>query len=121
MNAALLVAGGGALGALARYGMGLLGLRLFGPDFPWGTFAVNVIGGVAMGVVFTFFGDRRDMTLLLATGVLGGFTTFSSFSLEVVRMLERGSFATAALYAGGSVVLACAGVYLGMLAARTAT
>ena len=120
MNGALLVAAGGAVGALARYGMGLFGLRVFGPDFPWGTFGVNLIGGFAIGVVVTLYGDRRELTLLLATGVLGGFTTFSSYSLEVVRMLERGALVTATLYAGGSVVLACAAVYLGMALARSA-
>ena len=118
MNGAMLVAGGGALGALARYGVGLLGLRLFGADFPYGTLAVNAVGGVAMGFVFILVGDRKELMLLLATGVLGGFTTFSSYSLEVVRMFERGDLATALGYALGSVLVACVGVYLGMSVAR---
>ena len=114
MNGVLLVAAGGALGAVARYGMGLLGVRLFGADFPWGTLAVNVIGGVAMGAVFALWGDKRALTLLLATGVLGGFTTFSSYALEVVRMMQRGAIPIAIAYALGSVALACLGIVLGM-------
>jgi len=118
MNGAILVAGGGALGALARYAVGLMGLRLFGAAFPYGTLAVNAIGGLAMGAVFILIGDRKELMLLLATGVLGGFTTFSSYSLEVVRMFERGDLVTAVSYALGSVIIACAGVYLGMSVAR---
>jgi CrcB protein len=120
MQGVLLVGLGGALGAIARYGIGLLALRLFGAGFPWGTLVVNVIGGLAMGVVFTLYHDKRDLSLLLATGVLGGFTTFSAFSLETVRMMERGAFVTAISYVIASVVLSCAALMIGVALTRSA-
>lgn len=116
MQGWLLVALGGAVGASARYGVGLAATRLFGPGFPWGTLTVNVLGGLAMGLLVGAFGhDRAKLLLLLGTGVLGGFTTFSAFSLETALMIERGAVATAGLYAAGSV-LACVGALAAGLA-----
>ncbi|MEZ5961268.1 MAG: fluoride efflux transporter CrcB [Hyphomonadaceae bacterium] len=113
----LLVAAGGALGALARYGVGVSAARWFGLGFPWGTLAVNIVGGLAMGVLAARVGpDQESLRLALGVGVLGGFTTFSAFSLETVRLMEHQP-GLAMFYAAASVVLsvgACwAGFYLG--------
>ena len=118
MNPILLVVMGGALGSLGRFGVGLLCAKLFGADYPWGTLSVNIIGGFAMGMVFAYFADNRPMTLLLATGVLGGFTTFSAFSLETVRMIERGAIPLALGYVAASVVFACMAVWAGLSVGR---
>ena len=119
----LLVGFGGAFGSICRYFLGVLAMRTLGPGYPWGTYAANVIGGLLMGVlvgVLAYRGgaDQEKWRLLLGVGVLGGFTTFSSFSLEVVRMLESRNVAQAAGYVAGSVVLAIGALFLGMLLAR---
>lgn len=118
MQGLVLVALGGAVGASARYGVGLAAARLFGPGFPWGTLAVNVLGGLAMGVLVGAFGHDRAKILLLGAGVLGGFTTFSAFSLETALMIERGAIATASLYAAGSVVASVGALALGLALGR---
>ena len=85
-----LVALGGALGSLARYGVGLAAARWLGLGFPWGTLTVNIIGGLAMGLLAARTGPGDEaLRLLLGVGLLGGFTTFSAFSLETVRLLEQ--------------------------------
>jgi CrcB protein len=112
----LLVGLGGAVGAMLRHGVGLISLRALGPAFPWGTFAVNILGGLAMGLLVGILaarGGSETARLLLGVGVLGGFTTFSAFSLELVNMLERGATGTAILYAGGSVTAAVVALFLG--------
>ena len=121
----LLVGLGGAFGAICRYLLGVQTMRSFGPGYPWGTYAANVVGGLLMGLlvgVLAYRGgaDQDKWRLLLGVGVLGGFTTFSSFSLEVVRMLETRNFGQAAAYVAGSVVLAIGAVFLGLLVARRA-
>lgn len=115
----LLVMAGGAVGSAARYGVGKLTLGWFGPDYPWGTLAVNVIGGFLMGLlagVLARTGGSEHTRLLLGVGVLGGFTTFSSFSLDAVLMIERGQWSAALLYAlvsvTGSVLALFGGLYL---------
>ncbi len=118
MQGMLLVALGGAVGASARYGVGLAAARLFGPGFPWGTLTVNVLGGLAMGVLIGAFGHDRAKVLLLGVGVLGGFTTFSAFSLETALMIERGALATAGAYAGGSVLASVAALFAGLALGR---
>ncbi len=109
---------GGALGSVARYGLG----RCLNAAWPYGTFAANVLGGLLMGLVMGFIlrnpGESERLRLLLATGVLGGFTTFSSFSLETVQMLERRDYGSALLYAGLSVVLSVCAVALGLFIVR---
>ena len=115
------VALGGAIGASARYATGVATLRAFGPGFPWGTFVVNVLGSFLMGVLaVTMAQTGNRFAPLLMTGVLGGFTTFSAFSLDAVSLWERGQAGTAALYVASSVTLAIGGLLLGLLAARTA-
>lgn len=123
MNGFLAVALGGALGASLRHGVGLLSLRHLPQGWPWGTFAVNLAGGLAMGLLAGWLAHRADgagqeVRLFLATGVLGGFTTFSAFSLEVMTFIRAGETGKAAAYAGLSVILACAALALGLLIAR---
>jgi CrcB protein len=118
----LVFAGGGA-GAVARYLTGMVTLRTFGPNWPYGTFAVNLIGGLAMGVLATTLAlrggaDQERWRVLLGVGVLGGFTTFSAFSLETALMLERREYGQALVYIGASVTLSIAALFAGMLIAR---
>lgn len=119
----LLVALGGALGSVARYLLNIACGRALGANFPFGTFAANLIGGLLMGLlvgVLAYRGgaDQERWRLLLAVGVLGGFTTFSSYSLEVARMIETRSYAMAGFYAVASAVLAISAVFAGLLLAR---
>ena len=117
LNVFLVLIGGG-VGSVARYGLG----RWLNGFWPYGTFAANVLGGLLMGLVMGFLlrnpSESERLRLLLATGVLGGFTTFSSFSLETVFMLERRDYAGAMIYAGLSVVLSVAAVALGLFIVR---
>ncbi|MGS4947197.1 fluoride efflux transporter CrcB [Meridianimarinicoccus sp. RP-17] len=117
------VAAGGAIGAAARYLAGVAVMRAAGPGFPWGTLAVNVAGSFLMGVLIVtlaHLGGTR-FAPFLAVGVLGGFTTFSSFSLDAVTLYERGALGAAAGYVGGSVVLSLAGLVAGLALARAVT
>ena len=102
----LLVALGGAMGSVARHVVSVLGVAWMGAGFPWGTLAVNVVGSAAIGVCGAL-GVSGDARLLLVTGVLGGFTTFSAFSLETGLLWER-SPALAVVYVGISVTLGLA-------------
>ncbi|WP_397422488.1 fluoride efflux transporter CrcB [Phenylobacterium sp.] len=119
MNTLVLVAAGGAAGAVARYLIGLQTLRLFGAAWPYGTLAVNVLGGFLMGALAGLLAirggpDQEKLRLLLSVGVLGGFTTFSAYSLEVVAMIERRAWLQAATYSLGSVVLSVAALFAGL-------
>ena len=107
-----LVACGGALGAMGRYG---LRLALAGTAWPWATFAANVAGGVFMGIVMALMMRGMDpkLSLFLGVGVLGGFTTFSSFSAESLSMLHTGQVTLAFVYMAASVICAVGGVALG--------
>jgi CrcB protein len=118
MFTAAQIAIGGATGAVLRYLAGVGVMRLFGPQpLPLGVLFVNIAGSLAMGMLVTFLGQRglTQWNAFLATGVLGGFTTFSSFSLEAWRLLERGDIGLAGLYVGLSVAVSLmalvAGVY----------
>ncbi|MFW2589123.1 fluoride efflux transporter CrcB [Sagittula sp. SSi028] len=119
----LQVALGGALGASGRYLTGVLVARLVGPGFPWATLAVNVLGSFAMGVVVVVLaqGSGQRFAPLLMTGVLGGFTTFSAFSLDAVTLYERGQTELSLLYVAGSVILSIAALFSGLLIARSLT
>lgn len=122
----LLVMAGGAIGAALRYHYGRLAMRVTGPEplwgWPWGTFGVNIIGGLVMGLFAGWLAMRaqggESLRLFFAVGILGGFTTFSSFSLEVMLLIERGALLSAAGYALASVVGAVAGLALGLTVAR---
>ena len=119
----LLVMLGGALGAGARHLVGRATLDLWGPAFPWGTLAVNLLGGFLMGLLagsLARIGQGGEQwRLLLGVGVLGGFTTFSAFSLETVTLLERGQFGLAIGYILASVAGAVAALALGLALPRS--
>jgi CrcB protein len=120
----LQIALGGALGAMARYLAVRLCLRLFGADFPWGTLAVNVVGGFAMGIAVVLLAERPEFGLqrlapFVMPGVLGGFTTFSAFSLETVQLAEQGRTVAAAAYVGASVALSLGALAIGLRLARS--
>ena len=118
-----LVAAGGAIGAVMRYFTGVQAMRAFGMDWPYGTLAVNVVGGLLMGIlisVLAFRGgaDQERWRLLLGVGVLGGFTTFSAFSLEVALMIQRRAYVGAFSYSLMSVVLSVAALFIGLVLVR---
>lgn len=114
------VALGGAIGASGRYLTGVAAIRLMGPGFPWGTLAVNVLGSFAMGVLVVTLGhlSANRLAPLLMTGVLGGFTTFSAFSLDALTIWERGQQGLAATYVVASVGLSLAAIVAGLWMAR---
>src|SRR5690606_30998951 len=107
-NSIFAVAVGGAIGSVARYLFNLQAMRLLGPNFPWGTLGVNLIGGFIMGAAAEAFALRlnvsTEMRSFLMTGILGGFTTFSAFSLDVGNMLERHDVVLAGFYIAASVL-----------------
>ncbi|MDC0738349.1 fluoride efflux transporter CrcB [Cognatishimia sp. SS12] len=114
------VALGGAVGACLRYLTGLGALRLFGPGFPLGVITVNIFGSLVMGILAVYLAKRGLMQFspLLMTGLLGGFTTFSAFSLEAVTLYERGQASAAAAYVLISVVGALMALIVGLWIAR---
>lgn len=125
MTRLLLVAAGGALGSMARYGAGALAARLApGAAWPWATFGVNLVGGLLMGLLGGWLGARavggENVRLFAAVGVLGGFTTFSAFSLETALMIERRQLGLAAAYVGASVALSVGALFVGLMIARRA-
>lgn len=122
MNNFLLVFLGGGLGSAARYGVNILSAHCAGTRYPVGTFTINVVGSLVIGVLAEWFALRSQVPgsarLFLITGILGGFTTFSTFSLETGLLYERGDIAAAAIYAVSSVVVAVTAMFLGMYAVR---
>lgn len=125
MNSFLLVAVGGAIGASLRHGAGILSVRHLPATWPWATFSVNLLGGFAMGLVAGWFALKaaeggQDLRLFLATGILGGFTTFSAFSLETMNMLRSGEAGKAFAYAALSVIFSVAALGLGLWIAKRA-
>ena len=119
-NTFLHVALGGAIGSVARYGVNIMTTRL-APGLPWGTLTVNILGSLIMGLVAAWFALRGGQHLapFLMTGVLGGFTTFSAFSLDTLTLWERGDQMLALGYVFGSVMLSLAAIALGLSAGRT--
>lgn len=114
---------GGAIGAGFRYQIGAIALARLGPAFPWGTWLVNLVGGLLMGVLAGALArftpaEGEPLRLFLGVGILGGFTTFSSFSLEAFNMLARGDYALAGAYAVSSVAGSIVALTLGLLAMR---
>ena len=122
MQPLLLVMAGGAVGAGARHLVGRAALAAFGPGFPWGTLCVNLLGGLAMGVLAGTLArteGSETWRLLLGTGLLGGFTTFSAFSLDAVLLAERGAIAAALVYVLTSVAGAIVALVAGLALARS--
>ena len=116
LTSLLHVALGGALGARARYLVGVGAVRLLGHGFPWATLVVNVLGSLAMGALVVLLAqkDATRLAPLLMTGLLGGFTTFSAFSLDAVTLYERGQVGAAAGYVAVSVVFSIGALFAGM-------
>lgn len=125
MNHFLLVAAGGAVGAMLRHLSNLAALRLFGPGFPWGTFFVNVTGSLLMGMFIGWLarrsgGTSNELRLLMATGFLGGFTTFSAFSLDFATLWRDGAVAAAVGYVLASVLFSVVAIFAGLWLMRIA-
>ena len=123
MSKLLLVVLGGGAGAAARYAVGSHAWRLFGTAWPYGTFICNVLGGLAMGLLVGFLAhrggaDQERLRLLFGVGVLGGFTTFSAFSLETALMIEKSRYGQAFTYVSASVLLSVAALFAGLIVAR---
>ena len=122
MTGYLIVALGSGLGGALRHGVNILAARLFGTGWPYGTIAVNVVGSLAMGLIAGYFALKGTASqrwlLFLTTGVLGGFTTFSAFSLDVALLYERGRLDLAALYVLGSFALSVAALFLALALVR---
>jgi CrcB protein len=114
---------GGGLGAAIRHGLNLGVARLFGTGFPYATFIINVSGSFIMGLIAAWFAFKGDASqhwrLFLTTGVLGGYTTFSTFSLDAALLYERDQFMLAAAYVLGSVVLGLIGLFAGLAIVRS--
>ncbi len=118
MKMFLMAAAGGALGAGARYLVGVGAMRLMGPAFPWGTLTVNIVGCFLMGVLIEGaalkWSMSNELRTFLATGILGGFTTFSAFSLDFAVLMERKAQAAAIAYLGASVGFSILALFAGL-------
>src|SRR5271170_4265426 len=118
----LIVFLGGGLGAALRHGINIAAARILGTGFPYGTLTINIVGSLAMGLIAEYFalkaGLPQHLRLFLTTGILGGFTTFSAFSLEAALLYERGQLAGAAIYVIASVTLAIAALFAGLAIVR---
>jgi CrcB protein len=114
---------GAGVGGALRHGVNVWSARLFGYAFPLGTFFVNVIGSFTMGLLAGYFAHRTGISqhvkLFLTTGVLGGFTTFSAFSLDTAVLIERDAYGQAAAYVAASVLLSLVGVFAGLMLFRS--
>jgi CrcB protein len=121
----LLVFIGGGIGSALRHGVNISAARLIGLGFPWGTLIVNVVGSLVMGLLTAWFAFRGEgilsqhARLFLTTGILGGFTTFSTFSLDTALLWERGVPLVAAGYVVASLVVSIAGLFFGLWLVRT--
>jgi len=119
----ILVAVGGAIGSLLRYYVGLSAVRVAGPNFPWGTLTVNIVGCFLIGLIAEMitlkYGEAVPLRLLLITGFLGGFTTFSAFFLDTIVLMENGNVAGAVVYVVASVGISLVAVLGGLALARS--
>jgi len=125
LTATAIVAIGGGIGAMLRYHAGCAVTTVAGPNmvFPWGTFLINVSGSLLMGILAGWLareGGSESLRLLLGVGVLGGFTTFSAFSLETALLMQRGLYGMAGAYVLGSILAGIAGLFLGLSLMRGA-
>jgi CrcB protein len=118
----LLVAIGGAIGSVARYLTGMFTLRTFGPGFPWGTLTVNIVGSLAIGIFAELIARRfsapLEWRLFIITGFLGGFTTFSAFSLDVATLIDNGNLPLALAYVAVSMLVSLFAVFAGLAMMR---
>ncbi len=120
----LIVFFGGGIGAALRHGINVMSARLFGTGFPYATMFENISGSLVMGLLVGYFAFRggaaslHHWPLFLTTGILGGYTTFSAFSLDAVLLYERGALGMATVYVLGSVLLSIAGLVAGLALAR---
>ncbi|MEI8275433.1 MAG: fluoride efflux transporter CrcB [Hyphomicrobiales bacterium] len=121
----LIVFLGGGLGAAMRHGVNIASARAFGTGFPYGTLLINITGSLLMGLVAAYFAFKGDASqhwrLFLTTGILGGYTTFSAFSLDAALLYERGEVSAAAIYVVASVALSIAGLFAGFALVRNFT
>lgn len=119
------IAGGGAIGALLRHGVNMSAMHVWGAGFPYGTLIVNVLGSFLMGVVIAagahFWQPSPELRLFIVTGLLGAFTTFSTFSLDFVTLFERGEMVSAGIYAALSVALSIFALFAGLAIIRGMT
>jgi CrcB protein len=122
MRSYLLVFVGGGIGASLRHAVNMLSARGLGTAFPWGTFIINISGSLVMGLIAGYLafkgGASQPWRLFLMTGILGGYTTFSAFSLDAALLYERGEIVSALFYVLGSVVLSIAGLFAGLALVR---
>ena len=122
MKNVLIVALGGGIGAAGRHLVSILMMRLFGTGFPYGTLTVNVLGSFLMGLLIATLsrmdGSSQGLRLLIATGMLGGFTTFSSFSLDFATLWERGQIELAAGYAAITVIMSIVALFAALWLVR---
>ncbi|KAA3510341.1 fluoride efflux transporter CrcB [Agrobacterium vitis] len=122
MKDVIYVALGGAVGSVLRYWVGIITFRLFGPFLPWGTFSVNLIGSFCIGLfaemIARKFDASADLRVLLITGLLGGFTTFSAFMLDTVSLAERGDLLWPAFYVAASIGFGVGAVFAGLAVGR---
>jgi CrcB protein len=122
MNQILLVAIGGALGSVGRYLTGQFTLRAFGPGFPWGTLTVNLLGSLAIGFMVELiarkFNASHELRLFIVTGFLGGFTTFSAFSLDVTLLVDHKQMLLALIYIAATVLVSLFAVFGGLALGR---
>ncbi len=127
MMTVVLVFVGAGLGGVMRHGVNLAAARILGLGFPWGTLAVNVVGSLLMGALAGWLAVRageswtQPVRLFVATGILGGFTTFSAFSLDAALLWERGQGGAAAAYVASSLILSLAALAAGLYLVRVAT
>jgi len=121
----LIVGLGGAIGSMLRHSVGLLSLKFGLINFPWGTFGINIFGSLCIGIMAGILAQTtnapQEIRLFIVVGILGGFTTFSAFSLDTILLMERGQYLQAFLYVGGSVLLSFAATFLGLMIMRATT
>ncbi|MBK8157872.1 MAG: fluoride efflux transporter CrcB [Rhodospirillaceae bacterium] len=114
----LIVFVGAGIGGALRHGVNMASARLLGVNFPWGTLTVNIVGSLAMGLLAGYFAFKGEASqawrLFLTTGILGGFTTFSAFSLDTAMLYERGAMMSLAVYVLASVLLSILAVFIGL-------